>query len=201
MDIKQNLATNLAEYRKANNLTQAELAEKINYSDKAVSKWERAESVPDLAVLKNIADLFETTIDKLISEPKVENKKTRSTRNLPKRRLIICLCAGVLVWLVAIALYSLIGVIVPSLLDNAWLTFILAIPITNVVLLVLTGVWGKTTTNMIITSLLVWSTITALYLCLNNLLLNPASTLWMIFLIGIPIQILIFLWFSYKKIK
>lgn len=201
MDIKKNLAVNLAEYRKANNLTQADLAEKINYSDKAVSKWERAESVPDLAVLKNIADLFETTIDELISEPKSEIKKTRFNRNLPKKRLIICFCAGVLVWLVAIAIYSLMGAIVPNLLPYAWLSFILALPITNVVLLVLTSVWGKTTTNMIITSILIWTTITAVYLCLINLLVNPGSTLWMIYLIGIPLQILIFLLFSYKKIK
>ena len=41
MDIKLNLAENLVKYRKHFNLTQAELAEKLNYSDKAVSKWER----------------------------------------------------------------------------------------------------------------------------------------------------------------
>lgn len=201
MDIKKNLAINLAEYRKANNLTQAELAKKINYSDKAVSKWERAESVPDLAVLKTIADLFETTIDKLIEEPKTDQALPSINKNLPKKRLIICMASGVLVWLVAIATYSLMGVIAPSLLPYAWLSFILAIPITNLVILILTSVWGKTTTNMIITSLLVWSTITSIYLSYNNLSQNPGSTLWLIFLIGIPLQILIFLVFSYKKIK
>ena len=58
MDIKENFAANLSRYRKAMGITQAELAEKINYSDKAVSKWERGESLPDLVVVKTIADLF-----------------------------------------------------------------------------------------------------------------------------------------------
>ena len=58
MDIKENLANNIASHRKALKLTQAELAQKLNYSDKAVSKWERGEAVPDLVVLKQIADFF-----------------------------------------------------------------------------------------------------------------------------------------------
>ena len=56
MDLKENFAVNLSRYRKEAKLTQAELAEKLNYSDKAVSKWERGESVPDIYALKNIAD-------------------------------------------------------------------------------------------------------------------------------------------------
>ena len=49
-DIKNNIAVNIAECRKRLNLTQAQLAEKLNYSDKAVSKWERAEAVPDIYI-------------------------------------------------------------------------------------------------------------------------------------------------------
>ena len=66
MDIRQNLASNIALHRKALKLTQAELAEKLNYSDKAVSKWERGEAVPELTVLKQIADFFNVTIDYLV---------------------------------------------------------------------------------------------------------------------------------------
>lgn len=49
-------------------MTQSDLADKLNYSDKAVSKWERAESIPDIAVLKEIADLFDVTLDYLVNE-------------------------------------------------------------------------------------------------------------------------------------
>ena len=56
--IKENIAKNLIKYRKAHNLTQIQLAEKLNYSDKSISKWERQESIPDLVILSNIAKLY-----------------------------------------------------------------------------------------------------------------------------------------------
>lgn len=202
MDVKENLAKNLIIYRKANKLTQAELAEKINYSDKAVSKWERGEAVPDLNVLKQLADFYGTTIDTLLKEPKEEIEQQNNThKNLPKKRLIICLCSAGLVWLVAIVAYSFIGVIFPNLLEYAWLSIIYAVPITFIVLLVLTSVWGKNIANAVYTSLLVWTTILAVFLSIVNLVANPGKTMWMMFLVGIPLQVLIILWWTYKKIK
>ena len=49
-------------------MTQAELAERLNYSDKAISKWERAESIPDIYILKRLADMFGVTVDWLIKD-------------------------------------------------------------------------------------------------------------------------------------
>ena len=49
--------------RKKNNWTQAKLADKLNYSDKAISKWERAEAVPDIETLHALAELFGVTVD------------------------------------------------------------------------------------------------------------------------------------------
>lgn len=198
MDVKKNLAQNLIMFRKSVNLTQAELAAKLNYSDKAVSKWERGESVPDLAVLKQIADFYGTTIDTLISEPR--EAKPKSQRNLGKKRCIIALCAAGLVWLVATVFFAFASLIFP-LITTTWLSFIYAIPITFIVLLVLTSVWGKTLFNSICTSFLVWTVILAVYLTLKYALTIPPNTLWMIFLIGVPLQILTILWFSYRKIK
>ena len=57
-DIKPIIAKNITALRQGAKLTQIELAERLNYSDKAVSKWERAESIPDITVLKTIADMF-----------------------------------------------------------------------------------------------------------------------------------------------
>jgi transcriptional regulator with XRE-family HTH domain len=67
-DYKRIIANNITELRKAVPLTQAELAEKLNYSDKAVSKWERGESIPDVIVLKQIAELFGVTVDYLLED-------------------------------------------------------------------------------------------------------------------------------------
>ena len=49
-ELKNIVASNLIELRVASGMTQSQLAEKINYSDKSVSKWERAEAIPDVAV-------------------------------------------------------------------------------------------------------------------------------------------------------
>ncbi len=198
MDIKNNLAQNLIRYRKASGLTQLELAEKLNYTDKAVSKWERAESVPDLYVLKQLADFYSVKIDTLISEPKKE--KPTLKRNISKKRAIICLCCTGLVWLIAIFCYSLLGIIFPTI-TNTWLSFIYALPITSIILLILTAVWRKKLTNTIIISVLVWTTILSVFLSLLFLSPTIPTNLWMIFLIGIPAQALVIFWFMYRKVK
>ena len=130
MDIKENLAKNLCALRKAHKMTQLELAEKINYSDKAVSKWERGEAVPDLYVLKELADLYGTTIDHLIAEPKKE--KIEAFKNLPKKRVILSLISTVIVWLIATVLYTFSSILTAR---HNWLFFLMSVPITNVVLL------------------------------------------------------------------
>lgn len=198
MDIKENFAENLVRFRKNLNLTQAELADKLNYSDKAVSKWERGESVPDLYALKNIADLFDVTIDDLIKEPSESLPHTKNKKI--NKRAVIAICSTGLVWLVAMCAFSFINIIIPSI-TKTWLAFVYAVPITLIVLLVLTSVWKKKITSGVVISLLVWSTILALYLTLYFILFSPPTTLWMLFLIGIPLQVLVIFWSIYRKIK
>ena len=66
-NIKKNIKENLVKYRKNAGLTQAQLAEKLGYSDKTISKWEREEGVPDIYILKEIADLYGVTVNDLIT--------------------------------------------------------------------------------------------------------------------------------------
>ena len=63
---KRIVADNITALRTAKKLTQSQLAEMLNYSDKSVSKWERGDSVPDVFVLKKIADIFGVTVDWLL---------------------------------------------------------------------------------------------------------------------------------------
>lgn len=63
---KKTLGTFLAALRKANGLTQKQLADKLNVSDKAVSRWERDESAPDLSLIPVIAEIFGVTSDELL---------------------------------------------------------------------------------------------------------------------------------------
>ena len=65
---KEILAANLSRLRREKGLTQAELGEKINYSDKSVSKWERGEGVPDLQVMIALSDLYGVSIDEMMGK-------------------------------------------------------------------------------------------------------------------------------------
>ena len=111
MDIKYIVAKNISNLRVLNNMTQAELGEKLNYSDKTISKWERGDSIPDVAVLYEIANLFGVSLDYFVKEENInrktlENKKKRSRYN---RRAIVWICE-----IVAFAL-ALLAFVVTSL--------------------------------------------------------------------------------------
>ena len=93
--LREYFARNLAHYRKALGLTQIELAERLNYSDKSVSKWERGDGLPDLAVTAQIAEIFGLTVNDMIAEkPK---RRLMTTRN----KIIITLLSMGVAWLVA----------------------------------------------------------------------------------------------------
>lgn len=183
------VAKNMIMYRKQAKLTQAELAQKLNYSDKAVSKWERGESLPDVIVIKQIADLYGITVDALISERK--EPETPKHFNLAKwinvKRLIIVLMPVIAVWLAAVVAFVAL-----SLLDigepYTWLCFIYAIPAMFAVLIVFSAIWWGIIPVCLFSSALVWTTILSLYLSITRL------KLYVIFYIGIPLQGLLILW-------
>ena len=89
------IGENLAKYRKSAKITQLELAQVLNYSDKAISKWERGESLPDITVLIQIADIYGITLNELCYEnqTKTEKVKTKSAKLMLKclaeKRLLI----------------------------------------------------------------------------------------------------------------
>ncbi len=197
MDIKDNLAKNLIRYRKGLNLTQADVAEKLNYSDKTVSKWERGESIPDLIVLKQLADLYHVKIDTLIDTPKQPRPKINININ-KKRALIACALVSI-VWIVAILGYVFIDMIYPT--TNSWLSFIYASFITSVVLLVLAIIWNKNSLLATFITMVIWSAILSVYLGLKYNLASPPDKLWKIFLIGIPFQAATISWVLYRVIK
>ncbi len=187
--IKENVANNLIKYRKAHNLTQIQLAEKLNYSDKSISKWERQESIPDLVILSNIAELYQITVQDLLADPKTKIKSPTH-----KNHLIITLMSFTGVWAVATAIYALLGIFAPSI-TRAWLTFIYAIPFSLIDLIVFTKLWGNKWILFFAISLLSWSIPLSIYLSIDY------DQLWLLFIAIIPLQILTILWFIPRKIK
>lgn len=190
-ELKEIIAKNIAELRKNKQMTQLELAEKLNYSDKAISKWERGESIPDIIVLKQIADLFEVSVDYLLKE---EHKKTNKIIGIIKRknRILISLLAITPVWIIATILFFSFW-ITGEYLVYYWLLFVYAIPVSCVVAIVFNSMWGKNKFNFLIVSVLVWSILLSLYLGLKQ------YNLWMIFILGIPAEIVIILWSKIRK--
>ena len=197
MDVNDNIAKNLVYYRKSLHLTQADLAEKINYSDKSISKWERGESVPEIGVLKDLADFFGVKVDTLLQAPP---KVPKPRPNLSKKRIVKCMIVAGFVWLVAIACFTFWGIIFPTQ-TKTWLSFIYAIPITLVILLVLTSIWGKNLINLIFVSLFIWTSLLAIFLSFIVIPPIPNYNIWKIFLIGIPLQALALIWYFYKRIN
>lgn len=191
-DIKIIIAKNITELRKQSGLTQIELAEKLNYSDKAVSKWERGESLPDVVVLKEIADLFEISLDYLVEE---EHKAATETKSALLRKIrnhgFITGISIVLIWLVATIVFVGLDI---AIVPQRWLSFITAIPVTMLVWLIFNSMWFNQRRNFLIISLLMWSVLLAVFIWLWAFSLP----IWQIFFLGIPSQFIILMWSKLK---
>ena len=187
-DLKFITAANIISLRTKAGMTQAQLAELLNYSDKSVSKWERAEAVPDAYVLKHMSEIFGVSVDYLLSshndwEPISQKQKRRY------RSEIIVLISMAGIWTLAFFIF-IIGWIWGHML---WLVFIYAVPISLITLLVFNSVWENGKRNYYIVSTLVASIFVMVYLTL--LRWNP----WQLLLLIIPAELIVFLAFRVKK--
>lgn len=193
VEIRQNIAVNISAMRNAAGLTQAQFAEKLNYTDKAISKWERGESVPDIAVLWKIADMFDVTVDWLISDhgTAAQTPDAEAVRAGKKNRLLISLLSSVGVWFIA----TIVFIAMQSAgADRVWLPFMWAVPATCIDLLVFNAIWGKYKINFLFISLIIWTIIAATYISIAN------WSLWYIFLFGAPLQVATIFWSQIKII-
>lgn len=191
-DLKPVIAKNIVELRKLTNLTQAELAGKLHYTDKAVSKWERAESVPDISVLKELAVLFGVTVDYLL-ECEHPRKAAGSSKQKRRNRLIIILLSVCFVFMVATLLFVGYNIFMTPF-QHSWLLYVYAVPVASLVVLVLNSVWGhrRWVTNCVILSVLMWSLLLSLYMSFLS------RNLWLLFILGIPGQAMLLLWQNLK---
>ena len=180
-DLKSIIADNLISLRKANKLTQLELADKLNYSDKAISKWERGESLPDIVILKQLADMYGVNVDYILTTHTEEAKsKYRIPRPELNNKLIITLLACLSVWLLATILYINFKVMFDK---YYWIIWIWALPFTSIVLVVFSSLWGKKHLIIASVSMLIWTLILAVYLHYIS------YNIWTLFLLGIPAQL------------
>ena len=200
--LKRQIGANIAAHRKNAGLTQAGLAEKLNYSDKAVSKWERGESVPDVLTLLALAEQFNITVNDLLADPdalpgnpgKLEKAMTQVSEKALKRKAnknVILALSSTLVWFVALLAFVLLSSF-DFLEKYSCLLFFIAIPANAIVLLSLRSAWHDFRWNKALISIIVWGSLLSIFAVIQTVW---EYTFWKIFLLGIPGQIAIFLWF------
>ena len=205
--LKLQIGSNIANYRKGAGLTQAGLAEKLNYSDKAVSKWERGESMPDVTTLVQLAEQFGITVNDLLVDPDalpgnpgtLEKAMTQVSEKALKRKAdkgIILSLSSTLVWFVALFFF----VVISSFdIPYSWLAFFYAVPANAIVLLSLRSAWRDFRWNKVLISCIVWGSLISIHASLWVFL---GVNVWKLYLLGIPGQIAIFLWFRmFRPIK
>lgn len=191
-DINKIIGKNLLILRKNAKLTQMELADRFNYSDKTISKWESGESLPNIEILYELAQFYGTTLDALTQE----NDIVESTNNSKQKdkmfptKLIITLLAVSAIWLLATVLFVTFKIVYAK---NFPLLFLWAVPISCIVLIIFNSIWGKYYYLFAILSVLIWSTLACVHLQLIQ------YNIWIIYILGIPLQVAIILWAALIK--
>lgn len=205
------IAGNISELRKKNGMTQAELAEKIGYSDKSVSKWERGDGIPDVICLKTIAELFGVTVDYMLTDVHDEDRaKERSgeecglpqggeteqapcTENEPPKytvnRTAIVLVSVAGVWLLAFLSFMILYLCG----TDFSLSFAIACPVSAILLIVFNGLWGNSKFNFLLITFLVWSVLFLVCYAAR------AYNIWLLMCVGFPATFVVWISTRIKK--
>ena len=189
------LAKNLVFYRKASGLTQLELAEKFNYSDKSISKWERGEGFPDVFVLKSLADFYGITVDDFYSE---EHKKIAKHSQKRKQIFIRLLSIGIGLLVTFLTFFLLDTLLPDSTAFKPWLVFIYGLLVVSIIWLVWEFIYHNRLLRMFATSAIIWTGALSIYLTFYVIM---QMNLYLIFIVAIPLQVLEILWFLFRNKK
>lgn len=205
-ELKLRVGANIARLRRERNMTQADLAERVNYSDKAVSKWERGESLPDVLTLLNLAEQLGTDLNTLAGcaeaaapapqpEPETPQEIPEQTPAPTKHirtadKSVIQKLSTLLVWVVALFLYMVLDAFG---VKHLWMLFVVAVPANAIVLLSLRSAWKLYGWNRFLISVIMWGSLLTFYLLLW---LAFGVNAWKIFLMGLLGQAAIILWFK-----
>ena len=197
-DFNAIIGKNLLKLRKDMKLTQMEVAEKFNYSDKSISKWEKGESLPSVEVLCELANFYGVTLDDLTSENtdtplSVETKKPKKQKkeHMPRAfstHLMITLISVGAVWLCATILFVMLKLLADT---NYYMSFMWAGVASLIVLIIFNSIWGRMRYLFPILTVLLWLTLACLQI---QIYIPTRINIWPIYVLGIPLQVLIVLW-------
>lgn len=198
VEINENVAKNIQKLRKLNNWKQSDLAEKLNYTDKTISKWERGESVPDIEMLASIADIFNVSVDYMIkphSDSDLES--SQFDKGMFVRNLLITILYCVSIYVLAATLFVIAVLRDSTEMHTWWVSFIFAIPVCSLICYRYATKSNYWLMQLLSISLFVWSLIAAV--CCLTYVLQMNSYFWLLFIIGMPLQGAICLYFFWKR--
>ncbi len=159
LDVKNNVAENISYYRKKLNLTQLELAEKLNYSDKLVSSWERGERIPDIFTLKELSLIFGVSVDAL-----TQKKKVKMARPISKQTM--ALLYALIPWVVIAVIF--IVFILTQITFPLWKLTIYAVVASSLTIYVFNLVFKKIWIIYASLTVFVWSLALTLFITFGN---------------------------------
>ena len=195
---KEIIAENLTVLRKTHHFTQAELAERFHYSDKAISRWERGEALPDVEVLCDLCRFYGITLDYLVSEHRGAGAKKEDAerRGWTATQGTLCALMITTVWMVATFCFVTGQLFAGGkfpFLSHGWDNFVIAVPMSLIAVLPFRYRWGmRPVPCTLLYSAILWTSLAAAYLCQLH------YNLWMLFILGIPVQVMLFLWLQMK---
>ena len=173
------VAETIATLRASRKMTQLELGEALNYSDKAISKWERAEAVPDAYVLSDLAALFDVSVDWILTKHEKDEEPPRRSDHVAHVRRAITMLSFFGVWTFATLIFVTLAIV--GIFE--WQVFIYTIPISLIVLIVFNGLWGGRVRCFLLVASLVASLLLTLYVIFLS------YNLWMLFILIAPAEI------------
>lgn len=189
MELTEIIAKNLVALRKNKGITQFELAEKLNYSDKSISKWERGDGTPDIETLTKIAAFYKVSVDFIVHEHKDLKRFIRIKGLIGGQKLLISICSATLVWIIATFIFA--SLCWAGHGNEAYYVFIAAVPIMLIVLIVFNCIWGKVWIGLILSSALLWTLALCIYFVIPEYQV-------LCFIIPIPIQITLIFFYGLR---
>lgn len=190
-NLKDTISKNLIYLRKKNNLTQKELAQKINYSDNAVSRWERGDVTPSIEILEQLGNFYDVAVQELLNENlSVEHEKNLTPSKV--NRILTLIFSISVVWFLIIIVFIYLEMFTSL---HPWLLFIAGVPISCLIAWRYNKKWENRIISLFLLSIAFWSIITLAYLYFLE------YNIWLIFLLGIPLQSALITGFFLKPYK
>ena len=189
------VSENLIALRKGKKLTQQELAEKLGYSDKLISKWELGKAVPSVDKLMKLASFYNVPLETLVTKNgfKSDVVTKKGDRNMTNKVTIMAM-AGTFILFVAVAIY--VNSLLTASNPTNWIAFLYMVPAIGLVDGILDfKFFGRNTALWILLSVALWGILFSVSL---HFFFYMDQNIFYILLVGIPLQISIILFGQFK---